>query len=324
MSSRSTRTDSSLAMPDSTVLVTGARGLMGRALIARAARLWPGASLVSADRLPSPGAPGETCDLGDPEATRALLARISPDVVFHCAGTVDATDLCGFEERLVKPTRVLLEAVAAEVPKAIVVVPGSAAEYGTLPAGRDAFAETDAAVPTSPYGVAKRRQTEIAFAAAAIGLDARVGRIFNLIGPGIPESFLIGRVAAQLAAFRDDAAPPCLTLGRLDTVRDFVDIRDACDALLAIARHGRGGRVYNVCTGVGRSARAAVEAMVRCVGFPVEVREESAGSPRTGLDASIGDPRRIDEECGWRPQIPFEVSACAALGISRAPGIHRT
>lgn len=302
-------------MRDRRVLVTGARGLIGRTVIARLAESWPAAPVISTDLADA----DELCDLGDASAVHALVALADPDVVFHCAGAVQAADEAAFTARLAAPTRVLAQALAAEAPEAILVVPGSAAEYGSLPAGKAAFAESDPPQPGSAYGRAKLAQTEVVLAAAARGVDARVARLFNLIGPGIPAAFLIGRVAEQLAGVRAGTQPARLTLGGLDAVRDFVDLRDACDALLAIAERGESGRLYNVCSGTGRPARAAVEAMVRASGLAVEIREDAGGSPRGALDRSVGDPRHIAEACGWRAHTPFETSARDAVATP-APG----
>ena len=297
-------------MRDRRVLVTGARGLIGRTVIARLATRWPAAHVIATDL----AATTEAVDLTDVSATRALVALTDPDVVFHCAGAVQAPDEATFTARLVAPTRVLVEALAAEAPGAILVVPGSAAEYGTLPEGRAAFAEDDAPQPGSPYGRAKLAQTRVVLEAAERGgLDARVARLFNLIGPGIPAAFLIGRVAEQLGRIRAGSQPPRLALGGLDSVRDFVDLRDACDGLLAIAERGEHGGLYNVCSGAGRRAREAVDTLVRASGLVVEIQEDAAGSPRGALDASVGDPRRIAAVCAWRAATPFETSARDAV-----------
>lgn len=300
------------------ILVTGSNGVFGSAFAARLRDVRAGATIFGINLTPPVGIAGEACDLADAVATRAAIARLGPDLVVHCAGGVTGRDLDELSARLVTPTRVLLEALAAEAPDAVLVVPGSAAEYGTLAPGRTAFAETDEPAPVSPYGIAKAAQTQAVLDAAASGLDARVGRVFNIIGPGIPPAFLVGRVAAQLAAIAAGRAEPRIELGPLSSVRDFIDIRDACDGLLAIAGRGVAGRTYNVCSGVGRSSRDVVEALMHCSGLDVEIAEERDGSPRTGLDVSVGDPHRIAEECGWRPAIGFETSACDAVAAASA------
>jgi GDP-4-dehydro-6-deoxy-D-mannose reductase len=297
--------------------VTGANGLLGSTLVARSRVLCPGAEVLGIDLTAPTGVTGEACDLADLAATRAAVARIAPDVVFHCAGGVSGCDLAEFTKRLVVPTRVLADALIAEAPSAVLVIPGSAAEYGTLTHGGTAFSECDEPVPVSPYGIAKAAQTQVALDAATRGLDARVGRVFNLIGPGISADFLIGRVVTQLAGIAAGVAQPRMELGSLASVRDFVDIRDACDGLIAVAERGAPGRVYNICSGVARTSREAVEALVRCSGLDVEIAEEAVGSPRAGLDVSVGDPSRAAAELGWRPAIDFGSSACDAVAAAR-------
>ncbi len=299
------------------ILVTGSNGVFGSAFAARLRSVGAGATIHGIDLTTPVGIVGEACDLADSIATRAAIARLAPDLVFHFAGGVTGRDLDEFTARLVTPTRVLLAALAVEAPDAVFVVPSSAAEYGTLSPGCTAFVETDEPAPVSPYGIAKAAQTQATLDAAAAGFDARVGRVFNIIGPGIPPAFLTGRVAAQLAAIVADEAPPRIELGPLSSVRDFIDIRDACDGLLAIAERGVSGRVYNVCSGMGRTSREVVEALVRCSGLDVEIAEETGGSPRTGLDVSVGSPCRIADELGWQPVIDFETSACDAVAAAR-------
>ena len=302
-----------LGSRDVRVLVTGSNGVFGGAFAAHIGAARPDTMVFGVDLRPPVGVPGEACDLTDATAVAGMLARLSPQAVFHFAGAVTGHDLMELTDRLVTPTHTLLDALATHAPGAVLVVPGSAAEYGTLPLGRTSFAETDEPLPVSPYGIAKLAQTRVALEAVLHGADVRVGRVFNVIGPGIPASFLTGSVASQLAAIAAGDAPPRIELGPLSSVRDFVDIRDACDGLLAIAERGAIGRVYNVCSGVGRTSREVVDALVRCSGMDVEVVEQASGSPRTGLDASVGDPRRIAAECGWQPRIEFDASACDAI-----------
>ena len=42
-----------------------------------------------------------------------------------------------------------------------------------------------------------------------------------------------------------------IRIGNLQTVRDFVDVRDGINALLLISKLGKPGEVYNICSGKG-------------------------------------------------------------------------
>lgn len=300
-------------MPERTVLITGCNGLMGGSLVHRLAGVLPEAKLVGVDRSLPHGIEGERCDLADSGATRDMVSRVRPDVVFHCAGAVGLTGLDEYVTALVTPTVSLMDALLAERSDAVFVVPGSAAEYGSLAPGRMAFTEDDPTAPVSPYGVAKLAQSRSALDGAARGLDARVARVFNLIGPGLSSALLPGRVASLLASIAAGQAAPRIETGPLASVRDFIDIRDACDGLIAVAERGSAGREYNICSGVGRTSREVVDALVAASGLEVEIVEANGGSPRGGLDISIGDPSRAADELGWHPLIGFDRSARDAI-----------
>jgi len=300
------------------MLVTGCNGVLGRALASRLLEVRPDYEVFGIDLTQPVGIQGMARDLADLDVTRRAVVRIEPDVVFHCAGSVSGRDITTLAQRILVPTQALVKALELEVPAAVFVLPGSVTEYGTLPTGHLAFSEDDDPAPASPYGVVKVAQTGIALKAADAGLDARVGRVFDLIGPGSPPSLIPGRVASQLALIAAGEAEPRIELGVLSGVRDYVDIRDACDGLIAVAEHGVFGRIYNICSGVRRTPREAVEALVRCSGLEVEVAEERRGAANRDPDASVGDPSRAARELKWHPVIDFEASACDAVSAARA------
>lgn len=299
------------------MLVTGCNGVLGSALASRLLEVRPDAEVFGIDLTPPVGIPGRGCDLSDHESTAAAIAKIEPEIVFHCAGGLTGRNITELTQQLLVPTHALVKALEAKAPAAVLVLPGSAAEYGMLPAGHTAFSEDDYPSPASPYGVVKVAQTGIAIKAAEEGLDARVGRVFDLIGPGSPPADLIGRVAAQLALIAAGEAEPRMELSKLSSVFDFIDIRDACDGLLAVAEHGVFGRIYNICTGVRRTSREVVDALVLCSGLEVEIREERRRAPRSDVDAIVGDPSRAARELKWRAAIDFETSARDAVAAAR-------
>lgn len=300
-------------MTEGPVLVTGASGLMGGWMLRRLPEVLPGVQLRGVDVRAVPDSGIVACDLTEHDAVVDLVRRERPQAVFHFAGVVAAPSIVEMRERLVAPTATLLDALFTDAPDAVFVLPGSAAEYGSLAAGQARFTEDDAPRPISDYGTVKAEQSALALEFASRGLDARVGRVFNLIGPGIGTGFLVGRIAGLLGEIRAGRHEPRIELGGLSAVRDYVDVRDAIDAMVAVSRRGKRGRIYNICSGVGRTVREVVEHMVLCAGIEVEIVESASGSPRPGLDASVGAFDRIATECGWNPSVTFARSACDAV-----------
>ena len=63
--------------------------------------------------------------------------------------------------------------------------------------------------PIEPYGATKRAGEDIArILAAEAGTSLVIGRVFNLIGPGLQDRHLPGKLASQISAIARGLAPP--------------------------------------------------------------------------------------------------------------------
>ncbi|MER5606673.1 NAD(P)-dependent oxidoreductase [Micromonospora tulbaghiae] len=244
----------------------------------------------------------DECDLvaATPEALRALLGTLRPDAVVSCAGAVS-----GSAEDLIRAntltTAKLVDAVADTVPGARLVRLGSAAEYGPVPSGAPA-AEDRPATPVSAYGVSQAAATRLMELAAAAGrVDAVALRVFNPVGPGMPRTTLLGRVAALLSHL---TAGEDLRTGPLDAYRDFVDVRDVAAAVRrAVTVTAPRARVLNVGSGRAVPVRDAVQLLVSVSGRSVRIREDRPPSPRSGdVSWTCADVGRAASVLGWAPE----------------------
>ncbi|GAB3336905.1 NAD-dependent epimerase/dehydratase family protein [Micromonospora halotolerans] len=242
------------------------------------------------------------CDLAGStrETLRELIGAVRPDAVVCCAGAVTGTA----EELVLSNTLAaakLLDAVAVAAPGARLVRLGSAAEYGPVPFGASVSEDTVPA-PVSEYGVSQAAATRLTALAARAGLvDAVVLRVFNPIGPGMPRTTLLGRVAARLARL---APGEDLRTGPLDAHRDFVDVRDVARAVRhALTVRAPAARVLNVGSGRALPVRAAVRLLVEEACATVRIREDCSPSPRS---AQVGwmraDLTRVTSVLGWSPR----------------------
>ncbi|MFD6665822.1 NAD-dependent epimerase/dehydratase family protein [Micromonospora chalcea] len=244
----------------------------------------------------------DECDLvaAAPETLRALLDTVRPDAVVNCAGAVS-----GAADDLVRANTLaaakLVDAVADAAPRARLVRLGSAAEYGSVRFGA-AAAEDHPPAPVSAYGVSQAAATRLVELAVAAGrVDAVVLRVFNPVGPGMPRTTLLGRVAALLSGL---APGEDLRTGPLDAYRDFVDVRDVAAAVRrAVTVTAPRARVLNVASGRAVPVRDAVHLLISVAGRPVRVREDRPPSPRS---ADVGwvraDVGRAASVLGWTPE----------------------
>jgi len=84
--------------------------------------------------------------------------------------------------------------------KARVIIPGTAAEYGIPLAGIRKISERSLCRPISYYGLVKNMQTTMSLTFAREGMDVTVGRVFNILGHGVPATLAMGRFSQQIAS----------------------------------------------------------------------------------------------------------------------------
>jgi GDP-4-dehydro-6-deoxy-D-mannose reductase len=289
------------------VLVAGAGGYIGRRLLLSLRQAWPQARVVAVARRAPPG--GLALDLRDAAATAALLDDVQPDVVFQLVGVIHSNDWDELYRTNVLTTLNVLQALAAAAgSRTRVVVAGSAAEYGLVRAEALPVHEDSLPNPVLPYGVSKAWQTTLARAWAARGLDVVVGRIFNVFGALAPASTSLGAFAQQIRQARDGEGAGRLMVGNLSPRRDFVDIHDIADALIALAERGRPGGVYNICSGRSVAVGDALQQMVALSGAQVEVMTDPARVRPVDVPDIRGSLARIQADTGWLPRVAFEAS----------------
>lgn len=295
------------------VFITGASGFAGSHLVAACEAA--GDTVISAPR-------SADADLRDPAVARSLVSDARPEVVYHLAARAHVgqswQDPLGTLADNVAVTANVLEAVRHEAPDATFVSVGSGEEYGppeTVPTTEDHPLR-----PQNPYAVSKASGGLAAcFYADAYGLRVIHARAFNHSGPGQEPIYAIAAFAQQIARGLDAGESPIrIETGNADTRRDYTDVRDIVRAYRLLAAHGEPGTVYNVCSGVTRSARELVAALGEIAGVPVDHVVDPAKVRAHEVMEIRGDASRLHAATGWRPEIPLEQTLTDALASFRS------
>jgi GDP-4-dehydro-6-deoxy-D-mannose reductase len=273
-----------------TVLLTGAAGMLGAAVLAKFESCGT-ADVWTTDLRPLDREHHVVADLEDPAAS-AALAGMGHEVVLHLAG-VTAGDVGLLVRSNVLATTNLLGSLAAGTR---VVVAGSAAEYGTSDGER--IAENAPLQPVSRYGWTKACQTEVASAIAQRrDLALAVARPFNIVGPSLPKSTAFGNIKEQITA-TSPGTTAILRTGRLDITRDLVPIDFVADVMTEMTVDAATEGVYNICTGQGLVLQDVVAQMARLRGVDLDQSVDSALASLPAAERIVGDPSKVAERYG--------------------------
>jgi dTDP-glucose 4,6-dehydratase len=301
------------ALDGGRVLVTGGAGFIGSNFVHRLLERHPDTHVVVLDALtyagrrenldgiPDPSLTFVHGDIRDPQAVAHAMAGCTHVLNFAAESHVDRsieqpgefiqTDVYGVfvlaeEARRVGVQRfiqVSTDEVYGEV------LEGEANEDWPL-------------MPRSPYAASKAGGDRLAYAYwATYGLPVVVTRCSNNYGPRQYPEKLVPLFVTN--AIEDQPLPVYGTgLNR----RDWIHVRDHCDALLALCEHpGIEGETFNIGAGHELDVLAITGTILGLLGKPGtlirHVEDRPGHDRRYALDFS-----RITRVTGWRPRVAFE------------------
>jgi nucleoside-diphosphate-sugar epimerase len=300
------------------VLITGPSGFIGSHCLRRL--LAENCEIHAVNRAGAGGHGGRvtwhSADLRDAAQAVALVAKIQPTHLLHCAWVATPRVYAHSPENAHWLQSGIALAFAFGVHGGIRFVGvGSSAEYnpGDMPCVED---QTPIR-PATIYGKCKAAcWLAIQAAAQQHGFSAAWGRLFLPYGPGDPAQRL---VPALLAAFRAGKSVPT-THGTQQ--RDFIYAPDAADLLVHLLLSTDSG-AFNVGTGRATTIRSAIEYLAERCGRP-ELPQFGAIAPAPGEPAVlVADMAKVRERLSWSAPTDVqqgleEILGSAGLELSRA------
>lgn len=303
-------------------LVTGAAGFVGqwlcRALLAEGWQV-TGATLEASPNNPLLTAEEQRAvswvmaDVRRAADIRAALdAAQSPDAIFHLAGVSfvpgaasDPGLTC--EVNVVAAARLLGEVRVrrrAGVLDPVVVVVGSAEQYGRHDAADLPLVEDAEQRPLTVYAASKASQEVFALEAfRSEGVRVIATRSFNHSGAGQAQHFLLPALVRRALALRGDPNDGKLLIGNRDTVRDFLHVRDVVRAYILLAERGTPGEAYNVSSGVGRRVEELALEALSALGVRAELTTDPGLARKVEVPALVGDSTKLRRATGWAPAL---------------------
>ena len=299
------------------ILMTGGTGFVGGHLCPRIVEAFPQAQRLmltrSGDCVARSGFVNHPIDLTDHASVDAIFAQFRPDLVLHLAAQAAITAASAAKQdtwRLnVEGTLHLAGAIARHAPATTFLFVSSAEVYGL--AFKDGPA-TEETVPRPMNAYARSKFAAEMALADVLPEEASliVARAFNHTGPGQDTRFALPAFAAQIAAIETGQSPPRLMVGNLDAQRDFLDVRDVCDAYLALVRWAPpcGRETVNVASGKAHRMRHLLDELCAQSSANFEVLNDPARMRPSEIECSVGRPDKMMHATGWRPKIPMSAT----------------
>ncbi len=301
------------------ILVTGASGFVGGHLINH---LKQNHKVFATGRSPESRAgldvPYFDMDITDPDSIKRVLKESTPDAVFHLA----AQSMVGlawdepantFNINTIGTVN-LINSLKGISPFSRIITVGSSEEYGLSGKTGKHLTEEHPCLPQNPYATSKLAMGQMALQLAKkYELEIIHIRPFNHFGPGQQIGYVVSDFASQVAEIEQNLRPPVLRVGDLTARRDFTDVRDVVEAYALLLEKSPASGVYNVCSGIARSAREILELLLSYATVPITVEQDQQKLRPSEVPLFVGSNAKLNQATGWEPRRQFADSILDTL-----------
>lgn len=299
------------------VLITGGAGFIGTNYVYTHLEQRPEDELVVLDALTYAGHRENLEDaekmgvkfvqgrIEDRDAVNALFQEENFDWVVHFAAETHVdrsiTDPGIFIRSNVTGTQVLLDAARDFKVKRFHHI-STDEVYGDLGFGSsDKFLEETLLAPSSPYSASKASSDLLCLAyKRTFGVPVTISRCSNNYGPYQDLEKLIPLFITR--ASRDESLP---LYGTGKNVRDWLFVRDHCEAILAILEKGEIGEIYNIGGDCEVENIDITRTILKTLGKPESlinyVEDRKGHDQRYAIDFT-----KLTDATGWTPKVSFE------------------
>jgi nucleoside-diphosphate-sugar epimerase len=296
------------------ILYNGATGGVGRYLAAALASAGKPSHAIASRLEDSAGLVNELACL-DPGGDVALVHLAAMVSVPACEADPSAAYRTNVE-LAVQSTKTIIEWARSRSNKMRVVFVSTGHVYAEASAG----VRLSESAPTGPRSIYAQTKLQAEVSVSEVCREATVplvvARVFGLLAPSQPSNYVLPSLIRRARA-RELTDIPGLSF-----TRDYLDARDVCDDLIAladVARHGRDPAVVNVCSGVPTRIIDLLTMVLRAVeptlADDLLLRSSEAPGRRDDIPWLVGDPSQFALRTGHAPQrISVEATVREAVG----------
>lgn len=255
-------------------------------------------------------------DLVDIPSLETILSKEKPDVIFHLAAQsyVDfsfSAPITTLDANVIG-TANLLEAVKKlkieQGYDPIIHICSSSEVYGQVKENEVPIKEDNPFRPASPYAVSKVGEDMLGFQYwISWGIKTIRTRMFTHTGPRRGEVFVESNFAKQIAMIEKGLQEPVVKVGNLNSIRTFLDVKDAIKAYWILVNQCPPGEVYVI---GGKETMTVGEMLKKLLNLStkkdIKVEVDPARLRPSDVTLQIPCIDKFAKETGWKPEIPFD------------------
>ncbi len=301
------------------ILITGASGFVGSYLVKELINIsdveiygtyLSDKSLASLTELTSKIKLAKV-DLMDAKDVFEIIEQVKPDEIYHLAALTSAKVSFDNPEDVMVNNIVgelnIFEAVRKLNLGTKIMIISSAEVYGIVSEDDLPIDEDTKLNPANPYAVSKIAQDFLALQYFnSYKLNVIRVRPFNHIGPGQSDQFATSAFAKKIAEIEKGMRQPVLTVGNLDSKRDFTDVKDVVRAYILLMEKGQSGDVYNIGSGRSYKMSDVLNMLLSFSKNEIKVEVDPSLLRPTDNPNLVCDNTKISGLTGWKPEIPLE------------------
>ena len=264
-------------------------------------------------------------DLTDQSSLLTMINSVKPDYVFHLAAqsypqTSFTSPLMTLDTNIIGTARLLDVILRHCDSDPVIHVCASSEIFGRVPAEKTPINEECSFHPASPYAISKIGTDMIGrYYGEAFGLKTVTTRMFTHTGPRRGDVFAESSFAKQIAMIEAGLQDPVISVGNLNSMRTWADVRDAVRAYhMLVTINPISGEYYNIgghfsCT-VGDMLNHLIRLSTRS---DITIQTDPSRLRPVDADLQIPDTKKFTHHTGWKPEISFDTTMLDLLNYWR-------
>lgn len=282
------------------VLITGGKGFIGSHVTKKL--IEKGHEVIIGTRRSPVNSNEFFFELNSLQKIEENLKEINPQAIIHLSAkaSVGGSFAAPFEtyESNIQESINLLKVISKDFKNIRTIIASSAEVYKS---SENALSETSVLDPVSPYGYTKNF---IDYFSRFLNLNLVVTRLFNSIGPGQSDTYVMSNFAKQIVEMKLGIRDKILKVGNIEVQRDFLDVRDVAEAYSLLLLGTEKNEAYNICSGNSLRISEVVNFMIDFMGVTgVKIEVDPKRLRSSEIQKIQGSYEKINKAYGWSPSI---------------------